>query len=82
MNWMVTQLYGDIAPRPTRSRQLTRLSVARLQSVGAGSGLETKRSAPGAHLSVDTYALVDYIQQHSSQSVKMLGSVAWVLRLA
>ena len=33
-----------------------RLSVAKLQSAGAGSGLETKRSALGAHLFVDTYS--------------------------
>ena len=31
-----------------------RRSVARLQSAGAGSGLETKRSAIGAHLFADT----------------------------
>ena len=29
--------------------------MARLQSPGAGSGLETKRNALGTHLSVDTY---------------------------
>ena len=46
MSWMVTQLYSDVASRPTRGRSL---SVTRLQSVGAGSGLETNRSAlPGA----------------------------------
>ena len=50
------------------------LSAARLQSVGAGSGLQTKRSAPGAHLSVDTYS-VDY-SSRSSQSVSLLGSHA------
>ena len=33
-----------------------RLSVARLQSVGAGSDLETKRSALGSSLSVETYS--------------------------
>ena len=33
-----------------------RLSVARLQSAGAGSGLETKSSALGAHLPMDTYS--------------------------
>ena len=56
MSWMMTQLCSDVASRPTRSRRATRLSVARLQSTGAGSGLETKRPALGAHLSVDTYA--------------------------
>ena len=55
MSWMVTQLYSDVASRPTCSRRTTPLSVARLQSAGAGSGLETKRSALGADLSVDTY---------------------------
>ena len=52
---MVTQLYGDVASRPTRCRRTACLSVARLQSAGAGSSLDTKRSALGAHLSVDTW---------------------------
>ena len=56
MSWMATQLYSGVASRPTRGRRATRLSVARLQSAGAGSGLGTKRSALGAHLSVDTYS--------------------------
>ena len=55
MSWMVTQLYSDVASHPTRSRRAARLSVARLQPAGAGSGLETKGGALGAHLSVDTY---------------------------
>ena len=35
---------------------MARLSVARLQSAGVGSGLETKRSILGAHFSVDSYS--------------------------
>ena len=54
--WMVTQLYSEVASHPARNRRAARLSVARLQSVGAGSGLETKKSSLGAHLSVDTYS--------------------------
>ena len=61
VSWMVTQLDSDVASRPTRSRREARLSVARLQSAGAGSGLETKRSALGTHLFVDTY---EYLYVH------------------
>ena len=43
-----TQRYSDVASHPTRSRRAARLPVVRLQSAGAGSGLETKRSALGA----------------------------------
>ena len=60
MSWMGTQLYSGVASRPTRSRRVASLSVARLQSAGAGSDLETKRSALGAHPSVRTYVPVDY----------------------
>ena len=45
MSWGVTQLCSDVASLPARSRRVARLSVARLQSAGAGSGLDTKRSA-------------------------------------
>ena len=58
MSWMVTQLYSVVASRPTLGPRAAHLSVARPQqkSAGAGLGLETKRSALGAHLSVDTYS--------------------------
>ena len=57
MSWMVTQLYSDVASRPTRGRRAAHLSVARLQSAAAGSNLlEAKRSVLGAHFSVDTYS--------------------------
>ena len=59
MSWMVTQLYSDVASRPTLGRRAARLSAARLQSAGAGSGEDTKRSALSAHLSMDTYALLE-----------------------
>ena len=52
----MTQLYSDVVSPPTHGRRVALFSVARLQSAGAGSGLETKRSALGAHLSVDTYS--------------------------
>ena len=52
----MTQLYSDAASRPTRGRRAARLSVARLQSAAAASGLETKRSALGGYLSIDTYS--------------------------
>ena len=52
----MTQLYSDVASRSTRGRRAARLTVARLQPVAADSGLESKRSAFGAHLSVDTYS--------------------------
>ena len=55
MRWMVTQLYSDVALRSTSSRWAARVSVARLQSAGAGSSLEIKRDPLGAHLSVGTY---------------------------
>ena len=51
----VTKLHDDVASRPTRSRRAARLSVARRHSAGAGS-IKTKRSALGAHLSVDIYS--------------------------
>ena len=55
MSWTVThQLYTDVASNPARGRRAAHLSVARLQSAGAGWGLETKRSALGALLPVDT----------------------------
>ena len=56
MSWIVTQLYSDVASRPTRDRRAARVSVARLQSAGAGSSLETKRSALVEDLSVDIYS--------------------------
>ena len=46
MSWMVTQLYSDVASRPTRSRRAAVLSVTGLQPAGAGSGLDTKRTSP------------------------------------
>ena len=56
MSWKVTQLYIDVASGPARGRREARLSMARLQSDGADSGLETKISALGAYLFlVDTY---------------------------
>ena len=61
---MVTQLYGDVASRPTRSQRAARLFVARLQPDGAGLGVETKRCALGPHLSLEL--LVD--DSSSSQS--------------
>ena len=68
MSWIVTQRYIDVAARPTRGRRAARLSMARLQLAGAGSGVETKRSALGAHLSVDTHVLVDWYSRSKSQS--------------
>ena len=47
MSWMVTERYSDVASCPTRGRRAALLSVARLQSAGVGSGLETKRRARG-----------------------------------
>ena len=68
MSWMVTKLDSDVASRPTRSRRAERLSVARpQQSVGAGSGLDTNRSAHGAHL-FPGYALVDHSSCSSNSS--------------
>ena len=52
----IDELYSDVAAPPRRDRRSARLSVTRLLSAGAGSGLETKSSALGAHLSVDTYS--------------------------
>ena len=49
-----TQLCSEVASRPRRGRWVARLSVARLQSSGAGSGLESEGRALGAHLSGDT----------------------------
>ena len=51
-SWMVTQLGADVASRRTRSQWAAHFSMARLQSAGAGSGLDTL----GAPLSVDTYS--------------------------
>ena len=57
MSWRVTQPYGDVAAsRPTCSRWVARLSLVRIQSAGAGTSLETTRSALGAHLSAVTYS--------------------------
>ena len=53
MSWVVTQLYSDVASRLVA--QAARLSVARIQSPAADSGLETNISALGTHLSEDTY---------------------------
>ena len=68
MNWMVTQLYSDVASRPTLGRRAACPSMVRLQSPGSGSGLETKRITLGTQLSVNTYEyIVDYtdVQQQS-----------------
>ena len=59
---------SDVGSRQTRSRRSARLCVTRLQLAGAG-GLETKRSALGARLSVDYSS-----SSSSSQSVSVLGS--------
>ena len=56
MAWIVTQGDSDVALRPTRSRRAAGPSVAKLQSGGAGSDLDVKRSALGAHFSVDMYS--------------------------
>ena len=56
MSWVVTQPDSDVASRPTQRRRAAHPSLARPQSPGAGSGLDTKRSALGAYLSVDTYS--------------------------
>ena len=60
LSWIVRQLYSDLASRLTRGRRagggqrVAHPSVARRQSAGAVSGLETKRSALVTHLSVNT----------------------------
>ena len=36
MSWMVTQRYSDVSSRLTRGRRAARLSVATLQTAGAG----------------------------------------------
>lgn len=46
---MVTQLESDVEPPPTRRLRPVRLSVAGLQSAGAGSGLDTTRSTFVGH---------------------------------
>ena len=58
MSRLVSQLYSVVASRLTRGQRAAHPPVAKLQqqSTGAGLGLETKRSALGAHLSVDTYS--------------------------
>ena len=66
---MVTQLYSDVASRPTRNRWATRLSVARPQSAGADAGLETKRSARLPPLR--GYVLVDYSSSNQAHRVKI-----------
>ena len=68
MSWIVTQLCSDVASRPTLGRRAARPSVARLQSPGAGSGLETKRSALGTHLFADTYEYTWTTLLYSSSS--------------
>ena len=75
MSWIVAQLYSDVALRPTRGRRAARLCVARLQSVGPGSGLGAKRSALGANLSVDTYSH-DYSSSNSSPAVVAAAATA------
>ena len=55
MSWMATQLYSHVASRPTLGRRAACSSVARLQSPGAVSRPEAKRSALATHLSADTY---------------------------
>ena len=70
MSWMVTQLYRDVASHPTRSRPAARLSVARPQSAGAGSALETKRGAIDAHLSVDTICRLQQQQKSVTLCLK------------
>ena len=77
MGWMVTPLYGDVASRPktTRSRRSARLSVARLQSAGGGSGSRDQemcaRRAP-----LRGYVLVEIStsRQAVNRSVSVLGS--------
>ena len=63
MRWMVTQLYSDVASRPTRGRQEARLSVARRKSAGATVGWRglgprdqekrTRRAPLGGYVRVD-----------------------------
>ena len=65
ISWMAAQ---QVVSRLTRSRQSARLSGAKIQSAGAGPDLETKRSARGACLSVDTYSYHRLQQLGSSQS--------------
>ena len=79
----MTQLYSDVVSPPTHGRRVALFSVARLQSAGAGSGLETKRSALGAHVSVNKKY---NIPAHSGRlfaarpEAVSVGSDTWVLR--
>ena len=57
-----------------RKKVLFENSMARLQSPGTGSGLETKRSALDACISVDTYSYQRSRQLSSKQWVSLLGS--------
>ena len=68
MGWMVAQLCSGVASCPTRRRRAVCLSVARLQSAGAGSGLETKRSEVGAQIFLG-HVFVDSYSSSSSQSL-------------
>lgn len=63
--------HSGVASRPTRSGRSARLYVVRLQSAGAGLGLEIKRSALDARLSVHKYSKTE-----QQQSVSVLGSDA------
>ena len=63
MSRMVTQLHSDVASRPTHNRRAARLSVARLQSAGAGSGLDIK-----GRTSLRGYVLVGCCGSSSSSS--------------
>ena len=74
---MVSRL-NSVASHPTRRRRSARLSVARLQSADPGSNPETRRSALGARLSVDTYSqtTTTAVSQSVIQSVNVLGSDA------
>ena len=69
----VERWHSDVTSRPTRSRRSARLSVARLQSAGAGLSLKSTRSALGAHLSV--WIRTRRLQQQQ-RLVSLLGSDA------
>ena len=56
MSWMVIELYSDVVSRPTLGRRggasLRGLPTVAWRGLGP---IDTKRSALGTHLSVDTY---------------------------
>ena len=70
MSWTGIQLYSDVASRLTPIRRAACPSVARLQSAGAGSILQTKRSLLGANISVDTYSYITATAVNLCQNTK------------